>query len=147
MEEYTDGRTSSLVQGSWRRPPEADKALAKVTAPSPKSRKRSHQNDSSDMHCFLSKGALSRYGSKGSQRQWGCTTPVNIQGTTEGKQTTGPRSTDRTSTSRESPILFTSVETDYTEPLGSGGGDGLSTRAGTDPLPDQPSNISGQIVE
>ena len=47
---------------------ESDKALAKVTSPMPP-RKRSHPEDPSDLRRFLSNGAPSKYGSKGSQRQ------------------------------------------------------------------------------
>ena len=48
---------------------ETDKALAKVTAPPHKSRKRSHPDDPSDLHFFLSKSTPNKYGSKGSQHQ------------------------------------------------------------------------------
>ena len=44
---------------------EADKALAKVTAPPPQPRKWSHPEDPSDLRRFLSKGAPNNYGSKG----------------------------------------------------------------------------------
>jgi len=41
----------------------------------------------------------------------------------KGKQVTGPRNTNRTNTIREDSILSASMTTDYTRPLGPGGGE------------------------
>ena len=48
---------------------EADKALAKVSAPASESQKRPFQQDQSDLRSFLSKGAPSKYGYRGVQHQ------------------------------------------------------------------------------
>jgi len=48
---------------------------------------------------------------------------------------------------RETPILRTGIEMRNIRPLGSGGGEGLLARPGTNPLPDQPSAISGQNLK
>ena len=48
---------------------ETDKALAKVTAPPSEQQKRPFQEDKTDLRSFLSKGAPSKYGYRGTQRQ------------------------------------------------------------------------------
>jgi len=63
------------------------------------------------------------------------------------REVNGTGNRDKCSSSQENTILLTSLETDHPGSLSSGSGEGLPTRTGANPLPDQPSNIRNQASQ
>ena len=125
---------------------EVDKALAKAAAPPPTGREAILKTlPTYAIFCPMAPQA-SMAARDHSSSQSHTNPNSNKRGTTRiTGETSGTRNKNVTSPSRESTFLLASLEANQSGSLGSGGGEGLPVGTGTNPLPDQPGNISGQI--